>query len=139
MSGDKSQEEKDSNQDQSPRPELKSAGVPWNEVPAWAVPHVEYLDGLSQFQHTDLPDMEAVPVPEILSSLPPLHPDRPRGSKAMLDAGGARKLLANARPGAWTVSPYTGWKWAKWPSGDVGWLPADVALPEPLCLTARKE
>ena len=24
---------------------------------------------------------------------------------------------------------YTGWKWAKWPDGNVGWLPADVKLP----------
>jgi hypothetical protein len=30
---------------------------------------------------------------------------------------------------AWLISPYSNWKWAKWPSGDVGWLPTDIELP----------
>jgi hypothetical protein len=38
--------------------------------------------------------------------------------------------LAKCRPGAWLLSPYTGWPCAKWPNGEVGWLPADVALPD---------
>jgi hypothetical protein len=71
--------------------------------------------------------MDAVPVPDILCGLPDLHEDRPRGSKAMLDAAGARARLRDERPGAWLISPYTGWKWAKWPNENVGWLPGDTS------------
>src|SRR5262245_18199859 len=42
------------------------------------------------------------------------------------------RRLRNIRPGAWLISPYTGWKWAKWPSGDVGWVPPNVELPKGL-------
>jgi len=52
---------------------------------------------------------------------------------------GARQRLANYRPGAWLISPYTGWKWAKWPDGEVGWLPADVALPDLLRVRSRND
>jgi hypothetical protein len=55
----------------------------------------------------------------------------------MLDAAGAQAKLQDARPGAWLISPYSGWKWAKWPSGDVGWLPADVELPATLQVSTR--
>ena len=51
----------------------------------------------------------------------------------------ARQRLANYRPGAWLISPYTGWKWAKWPDGEVGWLPADVALPDLLRVRSRND
>jgi hypothetical protein len=44
-----------------------------------------------------------------------------------------------ARPGAWLVSPYTGWKWAKWPSGEVGWMPADIELAANLQVSARND
>jgi len=63
----------------------------------------------------------------------------PRGSKAMIDAAGARARLNEVRPGAWLISPYTGWKWARWPSGDVGWLPSDVKLPPCLRVPARND
>ena len=91
-------------------------------------------------RHTSpLPPIDVVPVPEILNRLPYLHEDRPRGSKAMLDAAGARARLRDVRPGAWLISSYSGWKWAKWPSGDVGWLPADVELPEILQVSPRND
>jgi tetratricopeptide (TPR) repeat protein len=51
----------------------------------------------------------------------------------------ARARLHEVRPGAWLISPYTGWNWAKWPSGDVGWLPSDVKLPPCLRVLARND
>jgi hypothetical protein len=57
--------------------------------------------------------MDLMPVPDILNRLSSLHEKRPRGSKAMLDAAGARARLRDVRPGAWVISPYIGWKWAK--------------------------
>ena len=98
------------------------------------------MDGRSaRFAQTMLPPIEVVPVPDVLNTLPRLHEDRPRGSKAMLDAAGARARLCDVRAGAWLISPYTGWKWAKWPSGDVGWLPANVELPPSLQVAARND
>src|SRR5262245_21505467 len=107
-------------------PELTSAGVPWSEVPEFARHHVAWIDGRHGSAQSPLPSVDVVAVPDILNRLPYLHEDRRRGSKAMLDAAGARERLRDVRPGAWLISPYSGWKWAKWPSGDVGWLPADV-------------
>jgi hypothetical protein len=52
----------------------------------------------------------------------------------MIDAHGAQSRLAGCRPGAWLLSPFTGAKWAKWPDGEIGWVPADVVLPQ--CLKA---
>ena len=110
-------------------PLLTSAGVPWDEVPEFARPAVAWMDGQHGSAQSPLPPVDVVPVPDILYRLPFLHDDRPRGSTAMLDAAGAGARLRDVRPGAWLISPYTGWKWAKWPSGDVGWLPRDIELP----------
>jgi hypothetical protein len=114
-----------------------SAGVKWSEVPEHSRHDAEWIDGRHGPADTELPDYEAVPVPAALLEQPRLHPDRPRGSKAMLDASGARARLAEARAGAWLLSTYTGWKWAKWPGGDVGWLPKEVELPEVLRVGGR--
>ena len=76
---------------------------------------------------------------DILYTLPYLHENRPRGSKAMLDAAGAKARLQDVRAGAWLISPLTGCKWAKWPFGEVGWLPADIELPATLQVTARDD
>ena len=120
-------------------PELTSAGVPWREVPEFARHYVEWMDGRHGSAQATLPSVDVVPVPDVLNTLPFLHEDRPRGSKAMLDAAGAQERLRDVRPGAWLISPYTGWKWAKWPSGDVGWLPANVGLPAALQVAARND
>jgi len=120
-------------------PELTSAGVPWNEVPEFARPPVAWIDGRHGSAQSSLPPVDVVPVPDILHRLPYLHEDRPRGSKAMLDAAGARSRLRDVRPGAWLISPFSGWKWAKWPSGDVGWLPAEIDLPETLRVAALND
>ena len=47
--------------------------------------------------------------------------------------------IARATSRAWLISPYTGWKWAKWPSGHVGWLPSDLKLPPCLRVPARND
>jgi hypothetical protein len=113
-------------------PEVTSAGVPWSEVPEFARADVAWIDGRNGSAESSLPSVDVVPVPEILHRLPYPHADRPLGSKALLDAAGAKARLRDARPGAWLISPFSGWKWAKWPSGDVGWLPADIELPATL-------
>ena len=118
-------------------PERTSSGVPWSEVPEFARHQVAWMDGRHGSAQSPLPPVDVVPVPDALHTLPYLHENRPRGSKAMLDAAGARARLHDVRPGAWLTSPYTGWKWAKWPNGDVGWLPADVEMPAALQVSAR--
>jgi hypothetical protein len=120
-------------------PEFTSAGVPWSEVPEFARADVAWIDGRQGSAQSSLPSVDAVPVPDILHRLPYLHENRPRGSKAMLDAAGAQARLRDVRPGAWLISPYTGWKWSKWPSGDVGWLPADIELPATLQVAPRND
>jgi hypothetical protein len=120
-------------------PDLTSAGVPWSDVPEFARPYVAWMDGRHGSAKSPLPSSELVPVPDILDRLPYLHDRRPRCSKAMLDAAGARVRLRDVRPGAWTIIPYTCWKWAKWSSGDVGWLPADVELPAILQVAASDD
>jgi hypothetical protein len=117
--------------------ERTSAGVPWDEVPEHARHDVEWIDGRHGAATVTLPDLDTVPVPQALLELPRVHPDRPTGSKPMLDAAGAKARLAEARPGAWLISTFTGWKWAKWPGGEVGWLPKDVELPEVLRVGGR--
>jgi hypothetical protein len=67
-------------------PELTSAGVPWSEVPEFACADVAWIDGRHGSAQSSLPSVDVVPVPDILYGLPYLHENRPRGSKAMLDA-----------------------------------------------------
>jgi hypothetical protein len=117
--------------------DLASAGVRWSEVPKHALAHVEWMDGRHGSAKEPLPSLDAVPIPAVLFELPRLHESRPRGSKAMIDAQGASHRLADCRPGAWLVSPYTGWRWAKWPTGKVGWVPDGVDLPHPLRVSSR--
>ena len=115
--------------------DVTSAGVTWSEVPDFARADVEWMDGRHGSAKDLLPAISEVPVPDVLYSLPGLHEQRPRGSKAMIDAHGARSRLACCRPGAWLLSPFTGAKWAMWPDGEIGWVPADVVLPQ--CLKVR--
>jgi len=119
--------------------DLTSAGVPWSEVLEFAGNDVEWMDGRHGPSRLRLPSLTDVPIPDVLHRLPCLHDQRPRGSKAMIDAASARARLRGACPGAWLISPYTGWKWAKWPSRDVGWLPSDVELPPGLRVPARND
>ena len=109
--------------------------VPWSEAPDFARPHVEWLDGRRVPTDDGLPPVDQFPIPDVLFILPVLNPRRPTGSKAMADAHGARQRLANCRPGAWLISPYSEWRWAKWPDGEVGRLPKDTVLPD--CLRVR--
>jgi hypothetical protein len=116
-----------------------STGTHWSEVPEFVRHHVVWIDGRHGPAQRSLPSIEIEPIPEILHRLPLLRSARPRGSKPMLDCAGAKARLRNARPGAWLVSPCTGWKWAKWPDGEVGWLPADAQLPDCLRVQARND
>ncbi len=116
-----------------------SAGVPWSRVGHRGRETVEWMDGHQGPAKNQLPSLDAAPVPEELLALPRLHPDRPRGSKAMLDAAGAKHRLAGVRPGAWLVSLIAGSKWAKWPDGHVGWVPASTELLESLRVDCRDD
>jgi hypothetical protein len=57
----------------------------------------------------------------------------------MIDAAGAGARLREVRLGAWLIGPYTGCEWAKWPIGEVGWLPADIELLPRLRVPARND
>lgn len=116
-----------------------SAGVRWSDLPDNIRGHAEWIDGRFAPTQDGLPSVEEVPIPSILFSVSHLHVDRPRGTKAMADAGGAKHRLAGRRPGAWLVSPFTGWRWAKWPNGEIGWLPRDVQLPDVLRVSSRDD
>jgi hypothetical protein len=78
-----------------------------------------------------LPAIDDVPVPDIVNRLPCRHEQRPRGSRAMIDAAGARARLREVRPRGVANQSIHGLemgqvaKWpsgqvAKWPSGQVG-------------------
>jgi hypothetical protein len=47
----------------------------------------------------------------------------------MVDAWGAKRCLAMSEPGAWVISPLTNRIWARWPGGEIDWLPPSVLLP----------
>jgi hypothetical protein len=117
--------------------DVTSCGVPWSEVTEDVIHYVEWMDGRHGASQEPLPSADQEPIPPILYKLPQLHPKRPRGSKPMLDVSGAKKRLANCRPGAWLRSPYTGWQWAVWPNGEVGWVPRDIDLPNALRVSFR--
>ena len=121
------------------RKSTTSAGVAWSDVPEHALHHVEFMDGAHGGFDGDLPSLEEFPVPETLLVLPRLHEDRPRGTKPMIDVAGAKARLGGCRPGAWMISPFTGWKWAKWPNGDIGWVPQATELPRELLVPARDD
>lgn len=63
------------------------------------------MDGRHGSAKEGLLSIDQVPIPAALLTLPCLHKDRPRGSKAMIDAHGANCRLANCRSGAWVLSP----------------------------------
>jgi len=115
-----------------------SAGVRFIDVPGDARHEVEWIDGCHVFS-SNLPTLDDMPVPEILYQLPVLHPDRPRGSRAMLCAHGAKGRLVGLRPGAWTVTPFNDWRYAIFPDGQVGWIPKDVDLPQALFIPFRND
>src|ERR1039458_8677815 len=119
--------------------DVTSVGVPWSELSGVTLRTVDWMDGRHGPAPVELPSPIDLPVPQVLFELPSLHELRPRGTKAMMDAQGARFRLASCRAGAWLISPLTGHKWAKWPSGDVGWLPKDILLPDALRVHSRND
>lgn len=119
--------------------QFTSAGVRWSDVDDGVLPYVEWMDGRHGPATDGLPSVDEVPIPSILFSIPRLSPDRPTGSKPMADAAGAQRRLDGCRPGAWVISAFTGWRWAVWPNGEIGWLPRDVQLPDALRVSARSD
>ena len=97
------------------------------------------MDGRDGPATTTLPSLNDVAVPGALNKEYPRERLPPGGTKAMIDAAGASARLRGLRPGAWLISPYTGWKWAKWPSGNVGPVPRDVDLPESLRVPSQND
>ena len=108
-----------------------SAGVSFSDVPEHARSRVEWIEGCHSF-NGQLPGFDELPIPSILYQLPVLHPDRPRGSRAMICAHGAKGRLIGLRAGAWTVTPMNDWRFAIFPDGDVGWIPKELDLPQAL-------
>jgi len=108
-----------------------SAGVSFSDVPEHARSRVEWIEGCHSFDG-QLPSFDELPIPAILYQLPILHPDRPRGSRAMICAHGAKGRLIGLRAGAWTVTPMNDWRYAIFPDGDVGWISKEVDLPQAL-------
>ena len=115
-----------------------SAGVKFKDIPNDARHEVEWIEGCHVFNR-HLPSLDELPVPRILYRLPALHPDRPRGSRAMLCAHGARGRLVGLRLGAWTVTPFNDWRYAIFPDGVVGWIPKEIDLPKPLFVPFRND
>ena len=118
---------------------IRSAGVRLSDVPEFARSHVEWMEGVHGSATDGLPSQTDVPIPDVLYLLPELHPDRARGSKAMIDTHGATGRLKNCRPGLWLISLYAGSKWAVWPNGHIGRVPGDVVLPDALRISNRPD
>jgi hypothetical protein len=127
---------------QTPSPDnsdLTSGGVPWSDLSGVVRYKMEWMDGRHGSADDRLPSLTELPVPQLLFELPELHESRPRGSKAMIDHQGAKFRLVDCRAGAWLVSPLTGHKWVKFPSGKVGWVPMQVQLPDALRVRSRDD
>ena len=118
---------------------LTSGGVPWSELSGVVLYKMEWMDGRHGPVGDILPSLSDLPIPQVLFEMAELQESRPRGSKAMIDHQGATLRLGDCRAGAWLVSPLTGHKWAKWPSGKVGWVPSDVHLPAALWVRSRND
>ena len=58
---------------------ITSVGDRLSEVPDFIRPEVEWMEGVHGSASDGLPSPAHVPTPEILNTLPELHPDRPRG------------------------------------------------------------
>ena len=118
---------------------ITSVGDRLGDKADWIRPELEWIEGVhgsaAKSQSTEL----EMSTPGVLHTLPELHPGRPRGSTAMIDANGATHRLRGCRPGSWLVSPKTAWKWAVWPSGHVGWLPKEINLPDALRVHSRND
>ncbi len=99
---------------------------------------VDWMIGLGRFIG-QLPELDKVPVPEILHDLEFPHPERPLGSSAMLHASGAKHHLGSLRTGAWTIAPHSGWHYVKSPNGKVEWIPNNINLPKSLFVPFDKE
>ena len=115
-----------------------SAGVRFADVPEDSRHLVEWIEGCHSFD-AQLPCLGELPIPKILTQISSLHPDRPRGSRAMLCAHGAKGRLDGLRAGAWTVTPFNDWRFAVFEDGEVGWIPKETVLPKSLFIPFRND
>jgi len=116
---------------------ITSVGRRLGDVPEFVRHDVEWMEGVHGTGKDTLPSVNEFPIPEVLYSTKIDHAAHPRGSKAMIDIHSANSRLKDCRPGAWLISPYSGWKWAVWPNGCIGWLPKEVELPKALRVYSR--
>ena len=91
-----------------------------------------WVDGTGALPLDWLPSLTAEPIPTILQELSLPHPERPRGSTAMLHISGAKARLKDMRIGAWTIAPHCNWRYVRASEGSVYWVPESVDLPENL-------
>ena len=54
--------------------EVTSAGVPWSEVPDFALFHVEWMDGRHGSAKQTLPPVDRVAIPPVLFTVPKAAP-----------------------------------------------------------------
>ncbi len=59
---------------------VTSAGIPWSEVPDFALTKAEWMDGRHGPAREPLPSIDQVPIPAVLFTLPCSHEDCKRRS-----------------------------------------------------------
>jgi len=119
--------------------DVTSTDMCWPAMPEFDPSNVVWLDERRGSVNEPMPPVDRGPSSAVLITfpfaLPRLHEGHPMGPKAMGDSNRAKRQLRRCKSGAWLLSPYTGWCWAKWHTGDVGWVPANVELPN--CLRVQ--
>jgi hypothetical protein len=80
----------------------------------------------------NLPDYDQVPIPGPLMFGPGTCTNYVSSVRMMAEYNAARRRLKGLRVGAWVMSPRTTYRWANWRSGNVYWVPKQIALPEEL-------
>jgi hypothetical protein len=119
-----------------------SSGIKMSDVPEFARKNVIWFDGMDGSAKDALPTEAEVPTPACLKMDGDewvRFPGWMTGSKAMLDAHGAKARLKGLRPGAWLISDETDRIWAKWPDGSVDQVPKDIELPASLRVSTGDE
>ena len=119
---------------------ITSVGRHLGDVPEFVRHEVEWMDGIHGSATNKLPSIEEVPIPAPIKKLTKqVVSEHPRGATMMIDAAGANHRLRGCRPGAWLISPRTGYKWAKWGGGQIMWVPKSFDLPGCLRVLNRND
>ena len=86
-----------------------SVGRWLGDVPEFVRHDVEWMEGVHGTAKDALPSVAKFPIPKVLYSTKIEYAVHSRGSKAMIDIHSANSRLKDCRPGAWLISPYSGW------------------------------